>query len=195
MIPKGGRVMVKLYTACVAIALMMSTPAHADDITDAMEQARKSYAAGDMAGAKQSLDLASQLIGQKNAESFGSLLPAALAGWKADDVQTTALGQVGFGVSAASRRYENAKGDNVEVQITGDSAMIMQFATLMSNPGIAGAMGKIIKVGDQRAIQTREGDVHIVVANKFLVMVNGSADAPSKLAYAQAVNFAKLAKM
>jgi hypothetical protein len=187
--------MVKLYTACVAIALMMSTPAHADDITDAMEQARKSYAAGDMAGAKQSLDLASQLIGQKNAESFGSLLPAALAGWKADDVQTTALGQVGFGVSAASRRYENAKGDNVEVQITGDSAMIMQFATLMSNPGIAGAMGKIIKVGDQRAIQTREGDVHIVVANKFLVMVNGSADAPSKLAYAQAVNFAKLAKM
>ena len=178
--------MVKLYTACVAIALMMSTPAYADDITDAMEQARKSYAEGDMAGAKQSLDLASQLIGQKNAESFGSL---------ADDVQTTALGQVGFGVSAASRRYENAKGDNVEVQITGDSAMIMQFATLMSNPGIAGAMGKIIKVGDQRAIQSREGDVHIVVANKFLVMVNGSADAPSKLAYAQAVNFAKLAKM
>ena len=41
------------------------------------------------------------------------------------------------------------------------SAMIMQFATLLSNPGIAGAMGKITKVGDQRAIQTREGDVHI----------------------------------
>jgi hypothetical protein len=56
-------------------------------------------------------------------------------------------------------------------------------------------MGKLIKVGDQRAIQTREGDVHIVVANKFLVTVNGSADAASKLAYAQAVNIAKLSKM
>src|ERR1044071_8898068 len=129
--------------------LFAATPAYADDITDAMEQARKAYSSGDMAGAKQSLDLASQLIGQKNAESFGALLPAPLSGWKADDVQTTAMGQVGFGVSAASRRYENAKGDYVEVQITGDSAMIMQFATLLNNPGIAGAMGKIIKVGDQ----------------------------------------------
>ena len=185
----------RFIQAAMCAVLLTAVPALADDITDAIEQARKSYAGGDMAAAKQSLDLASQLIGQKNAESFGALLPAALSGWKAEDVQTTALGQVGFGVSAASRRYENAKGDTVEVQITGDSAMIMQFATLMSNPGIAGAMGKIIKVGDQRAIQTREGDVHIVVANKFLVVVNGSADAASKLAYAQAVNFAKLSKL
>jgi len=188
--------MVRLYGVCVAAALsLLPITVQADDITDAMEQARKAYSSGDMAGAKQSLDLASQLIGQKNAESFGALLPAPLSGWKADDVQTTAMGQVGFGVSAASRRYENAKGDYVEVQITGDSAMIMQFATLLNNPGIAGAMGKIIKVGDQRAIQTREGDVHIVVANKFLVVVNGSADAAAKLSYAQAVNFAKLSKM
>ncbi len=87
------------------------------------------------------------------------------------------------------------KGDNVEVQITGDSAMIMQFATLLNNPGIAGAMGKIIRVGSQRAIQTNEGDINMVVANKFLVTVQGSADAASKLAYAQAVNVDKLSKM
>ena len=101
----------------------------------------KSYQGGDLAGAKQSLDLASQLIGQKNAEAFGALLPAALAGWKADDVQTTAIGAVGFGASTASRHYTNAKGDSVEVQITGDSAMVMQFATVLNNPAIAGAMG------------------------------------------------------
>jgi hypothetical protein len=71
----------------------------------------------------------------------------------------------------------------------------MQFATLLSNPGIAGAMGKLVKVGDQRAIQTREGDVHVVVASKFLITVNGSADAASKMAYAQAVNYGKLSKM
>jgi hypothetical protein len=180
----------------VAASLLLSpVQACADDITDAMEQARKAYTAGDMAGAKQSLDLASQLIGQKNAEGFGALLPAPLAGWKAEEVQTTAMGQVGFGASAASRVYTNAKDERVEVQITGDSAMIMQFATMLSNPGVAGMMGKIIKVGDQRAIQTREGDVHVVIANKFLVTVTGSADAASKLAYGQAVNFAKLAKM
>jgi hypothetical protein len=187
---------VGLIRTVLLAALVTSTlPAYADDITDAMEQAHKAYSAGDMAGAKQSLDLASQLIGQKNAESFAALLPGPLSGWKADEAQTVALGQIAFGASSASRRYENAKGDNVEVQITGDSAMIAQFATFLNNPAIAGAIGKIIKVSDQRAIQTREGDVNIVVANKFLVIVNGSADAASKLAYAQAVNFAKLSKM
>jgi hypothetical protein len=171
------------------------TFAFADDITDAMDQARKAYQSGDYGTAKQSLDLASQLIGQKNAEGFAALLPAPLSGWKAEEAQVSAVGQVAFGASSATRRYENAKGENVEVQITGDSAMIMQFATLLSNPGIAGAMGKLVKVADQRAIQTREGDVHIVVANKFLITVSGSADAASKMAYAQAVNYGKLTKM
>jgi hypothetical protein len=123
------------------------------------------------------------------------LLPTPLPGWKAEKAQANAMGQVGFGASTASRSYTNDKGDNVEVQITGDSAMIMQFATLLSNPGIAGAMGKIVRVGSQRAIQTNEGDINMVVANKFLVNVSGSADAAAKMAYAQAVDVGKLSKM
>ena len=181
---------------CAAAILISSAPAlAADDVIEAMDQARKAYQGGDLGGAKQALDLASQLIGQKNAESFGALLPPALSGWKAEDVQTSALGQVAFGASQASRRYTNAKDESVEVQITGDSAMIMQMATLLNNPAIAGSMGKIIKAGNQRAIQTREGDVHVVVNNKYLVTVSGSAAADAKLAYANAVDFAKLSKL
>lgn len=180
---------------CAAMLAAAMPAFAADDILDAMDQARKSYQSGDLAAAKQSLDLASQLIGQKNAEGFAALLPEPLSGWKGEQAQTSSVGQIGFGASVASRRYENAKGDSVEVQITGDSAMIMQFATLLNNPGIAGAMGKIVKVGNQRAIQTREGDVNVVVAGKFLVTVNGSADAASKMSYAQAVNYDKLSKM
>ena len=41
---------------------LLAGPAFADDITEAMDQARKSYQSGDLTGAKQSLDLASQLI-------------------------------------------------------------------------------------------------------------------------------------
>ena len=73
--------------------------------------------------------------------------------------------------------------------------MVMQFAQLLINPAIAGAMGKLIRIGDQRAIQTSDGSINMVVANKFLVTVEGSADAASKLAYAQAVDIAKLSKM
>jgi hypothetical protein len=181
----------------VALALFAApaTPALADNITDAMDQARKAYQSGDLGAAKQSLDLASQLIGQKNAEAFATLLPNALPGWKAEKAQTTALGAAGFGASTASRTYNNTKGDHVEVQISGDSAIVSQIATFLNNPAMAGAMGKLVKVGNQRAIQDGDGNVKMIVANKFLVSVEGSADGPSKLAYAQAIDVAKLSKL
>jgi hypothetical protein len=182
---------VGLLAACGLLA----GPAFADDITEAMDQARKSYQSGDLTGAKQSLDLASQLISQKNAESFAALLPNALPGWKAEKPQTTAIGAVGFGASVASRSYQNAKGDNVEVQITGDSAMVSQIATFLNNPALAGAMGKLVRVGNRRAIQDSDGKIKMVVANKFMISVEGSADAASKVAYAQAIDIAKPMKL
>ena len=132
---------------------------------------------------------------QKNAELFATLLPNALPGWKAERPQTTALGAAGFGASTASRAYNNVKGDHVEVQITGDSAMVSQIAAFLNNPAMAGAMGKLVRVGSQRAIQDGEGNVKMIVASKFLISVEGSADSASKLAYAQAIDFARLAKM
>ena len=167
----------------------------ADDILDAIDQGRKAYQAGDLGTAKQQIDLASQLIGQKNAENFAKLLPAALPGWTAEKAQTQAAGVALLGASSAARTYTNAKGDNVEVSITGDSAMIMQFGPMLANPALAAAMGKLIRVGSERGIQNQEGDVMLMVHNKFLINVRGSADAASKLAYANAIDLAKLSKM
>jgi len=187
--------MTRILTALLLAALCLPPAWAADDVLDAIEQARKAYQSGDLANAKQSLDLASQLIGQKNAEAFAALLPAPLNGWTAEKAQTSSVGVVGFGASTASRTYTNAKGDTVDVQITGDSAMVTQFSTLLANPQIAGAMGKIVRVGNQRAIQNADGDVNMVIANKYMVVVSGSADAAAKLSYAQAVDVTKLSKM
>ena len=81
------------------------------------------------------------------------------------------------------------------MQISGDSAIVSQIATFLNNPAMAGAMGKLVKVGNQRAIQDGDGNVKMIVANKFLISVEGSADGASKLAYAQAIDVTKLAKM
>ena len=188
------RMSVRLIAA-LALLGAFAAPAWADDVTDAMDQARKAYQASDLGATKQSLDVASQLIGQKNAEVFATMLPNALPGWKAEKPQTTALGEAGFGASTASRAYNNVNGDHVEVQITGDSAMVSQIATFLNNPALAGAMGKLIRVGNQRAIQDGDGNVKMIVANKFLISVDGSADATSKISYAQAIDFAKLSKL
>ena len=181
--------------AGVFLAALMLPAFAADDILDAIDQARKAYQDGNLAAAKQSLDMASQLVGQKNAENFGVLLPAPLPGWTAEKIETTAVGVAMFGASSASRRYRGPDGRDVHVRITGDSAMVMQFAQLLLNPAIAGAMGKLIRIGDQRAIQTNEGTINLVVANKFLVTVEGSASTDAKLAYAQGIDYAKLSKM
>ena len=185
----------RMLLGAIFLAAMVLPALAADDVLDAIEQARKSYQAGDMASAKQSLDLASQLVGQKNAESFAALLPEALPGWKAEKAETTSVGVTVFGVTSASRRYTGSDGRDVLVRITGDSALVLYFAQLFMNPTIAGAMGKLISIGDQRVLQTNEGSINMVVANKFLITVEGSADEASKLAYAKAVDIAKLSKM
>src|SRR5947207_2844268 len=180
---RGATMTIRMLGALALVGLL-AAPAFADDITEAMEQARKAYQSGDLTNAKQSLDLASQLIGQKNAEAFAALLPNALPGWKAEKPQTTAIGASGFGASVASRNYQNAKGDNVEVQITGDSAMVAQIAAFLANPALAGAMGKLVRVGSQRGTQDNDGNIKLVVANKFMISVEGSGDAAAKLDYA-----------
>src|SRR5712691_13202092 len=114
----------RTFAALVILAATTGAAFAADDIIEAIEQGRKAYQSGDLAGAKQSADLASQLIGQKNAEGFAALLPAALAGWTAGKAETTSIGAIGFGASTASRTYTNPKGETVEVQITGDSALL-----------------------------------------------------------------------
>ena len=187
--------MLRIICGAIFLAAAAMPALATDDILDAIDAARKAYQAGDMAGAKQSLDIASQLVGQKNAESFAALLPAALPGWKAEKVETTSVGVTVFGVTSASRRYTGPDGLDVQVRITGDSKLVLQFAQLFMNPTIAGAMGKLISVGDQRALQTNEGSINMIVAEKFLVTVEGSADAASKLAYARAVDVGKLSKM
>ncbi|HZD91194.1 MAG TPA: hypothetical protein VE224_13920 [Pseudolabrys sp.] len=182
-----------LAAALLAVAAF---PAHAgDDILDAIDQGRKAYQAGDLGGAKQQLDLASQLIGQKNAEAFVTLLPDPLPGWKAEKAQAQSVGAALLGASSATREYTNSKGENVQISITGDSAMIMQFGPMMANPALAAAMGKLIRIGPVRGIQNQQGDVMLLVHNKFMINVTGSADAASKLAYAKAIDVGKLSKM
>ena len=186
---------VRALLGAVLLAAMILPALAADDILDAIEQARKAYQAGDMTGAKEALSVASHLVGQKNAENFAALLPAPLPGWTAEKPETASAGVAMFGATSASRRYSGPDGHDVQVRIAGDSPLVIQFAQFLIDPAIAGAIGKLIHIGDQSAIQTNEGSINMVIANKFLVTVDGSASLAAKLAYARAVDIAKLSKL
>jgi len=179
----------------VAFLALMAGAALSDGVTDAIEAGRKAYADGELAKAKEALGLATQLIGQKHAEAYAKMLPAPLVGWKADEVEITAVGSAGFGASSALRRYENAAGDQIEVQISSDSAVIAQFATMMASREVAGAMGKIVTIGSTRALQSVDGDLHLAVGSQFIIAVQGNASVNDKLAYARAIDVPALSKL
>jgi hypothetical protein len=193
MHPKENPMRRHVWIAFVAVALSVPVAARADDVSDAMKEALKSYESGKLDSARTALGEAMQLLAQKSATGLGAALPAPLDGWKAADVETNtaSLGLIGGG-TLASRRYTNAEGKHVEIQIAADSPIVAQLGVIMTNPMLAGAMGKLVKIGDQRAIMTNDHEIQMLINGRILVTVNGDAPEEAKLAYAKGINTAKL---
>jgi hypothetical protein len=181
-----------LQAALFALLLLPAT-ASADEVSDAIAQASKSYAERDFAGARSALGEAMQFLAQKAAAGMGAALPKPLPGWTAPDADTNDanMAMMGGG-SQVARRYENGQGQHVEIRVIADSPMVAPMAMAMSNPAMAGSMGKLVRVGTLRAIQTREGDIQMLVDNRILVMLSGDAAVEAKLDYARAMDLAKL---
>jgi hypothetical protein len=190
-----GRI-ARLALPAAASVLLSISIASADEIGDAITAAADAYKAGELATAKQSLDLASQLIAQQTADALVAALPKPLAGWKAGEADTSSGGAFGFSMTQASREYTNAKGDSVEVSIATDSPFLTQLAAAMANPQLAGFMGKMVTIsGTQRGIQTKEGEVQMLVNNRYVINVSGGGTADEKLNYAKSIDFGVLGKM
>ena len=177
-----------------ALLLLAAPPAHADEIADAIAEAARAWTARDGVAARTALEEALQLIAQQAAARFGQALPAPLPGWTAEAAESNA-GALMFagGGTQASRRYANAQGQSVQVELTANSPLIAQLAMVHANPVLAGTMGRLIRIGALRAIQEPDGDVQMLVDGRILVGVSGDAPAEAKLAYARAIDQAKLA--
>jgi hypothetical protein len=182
--------------------VVVSNPVLADDVTDSINEALKQYNKGDFADAVQSLDYAAQLIRQKKGGQLEAFLPAPLAGWEAEDAKSQAMGSAMFGGGVtADRSY--VKGDSrVNVKIITDSPMMQGMMMMFSNPMMATSDGgKLEKINGEKAIikysnDTKEGDINIVIGNRFLVTVQGNDVARQDLiAFAQGIDFKKLAAL
>jgi len=182
-------VMAAAITAIIAV-----TPVRADEISDAIGEAQRAYQGGRVEEARTALQEALQLLQQRAAAGLAAALPEPLPGWTAEEATSSAVGLTGlFGGSTAARSYRNARGQRVEIQVMSDNPMITQLAAILANPMLAGAMGRIVRVGEQRAIQGNDGNIQMLVDNRIVVQVEGDAPPEAKLAYARAINLARLA--
>ncbi|MEO3473979.1 hypothetical protein AAFN86_19070 [Roseomonas sp. CAU 1739] len=181
-----------LLLAAVLTTALAAAPARADDVSDAIAEAQRTYQAGQVQAAQTALQEALQLIAQRAAARLAAALPEALPGWTAEEATSNAGGAGMFGGATATRSFRNAQGQTVEIQVMSDNPLIAQLGPILANPMLAGAMGRLVRIGEQRAIQGNDGNVQMLVDNRILVQVNGDAPAEAKLAYARAINVARL---
>ena len=69
------------FLAVSVLSLSAALPAHADDVTDALQNAITSYEEGDIGYAMEELDYAKQLMASMKADALTGFLPEAPDGW------------------------------------------------------------------------------------------------------------------
>jgi hypothetical protein len=190
----------KLKVSGLAIVFLgFSALGYADDITDSINEGLQYYKNGEYTEAIESLNYASQLIKQNKAKVLESFLPEPLSGWTAQKTNSQAVGAAMFGGGVTAERKYNKGSSSVTVQIITDSPIMQGVMMMFSNPMIAVSDGaKLEKIGRQKAIvkfdpNNKQGEIKIVVAHRFLVLIEGHEIAKEDLkGYAKAIDYKKL---
>ncbi len=172
-----------------ALIASFSILAQADDFTDTIENAKQAYADGDIAGAKEELAYASQLLGQMRAKQLESLLPEALDGWtRKEDKSSANAGAAMFGGGTTANVEYRRGNDRVKISIITDSPMLASMSMLFSNPALAGTQGTMKRINRQKVLVKKDGAISAMVDKRIMVEVSGRAPAEAFEAYFKAID-------
>jgi len=205
---RRGPVRRSLHAAGMTVALfamIIASAVQADPVTQEIDRAKTAYLQGKLTDAKQSLELAAQLVLQQKAKLLNNTLPPPFLGWTTDKAAvadatdaTTPTGAVATsnnllgGITATRSFHKGSKTCNVTV--SGDSPLMSVVSMFLTNPTVAQASGaRMQRIGNQRAIITQDNEVQVLSPNNYLVTVSGDCDVADKLAYAGAVDYVRLA--
>ena len=191
-----------IVVMAVLIMSVISTPVLADEVTDSINEGLSQYNNGAFAEAVQSLDYASQLIRQKKGGQLEAFLPKPIPGWKAEAARSQAIGTAMFGGGVTAERSYSKGESRVDVKIVTDSPLMQAMMMMFTNPMLATSDGgKLEKINGEKAIvkynsDNKDGNINIVIANRFLITVEGNDVTLQDLsAFAQGIDFKKLAAM
>ncbi len=196
--------MKKFTKLALAPLLLFSTTIFliADDISDTLNEAIKSYENGEYTIAVEDINYALQLIQQKKSEGLAAHLPEPLEGWSAKKVESSSAGSGIFGGGIGANREYKKGSSKIKIEILTDSPILQSMMGLFSNPMFAMSDGgKLERINRQKAIvkykeERERGEITIIVAKRFLVKVEGTKVSEDDLkAYAKMINFKKLEKL
>lgn len=181
------------------VFMALSLSVYADDIEDSIQEALQYYKSGVYKDAVETLNYASQLIQQKKGKGLESFLPEPLNGWTAQNAISQAAGAAMFGGGVSAEREYSKGSSSVSIKIITDSPLMQGMMMMFSNPMMATSDGgKLERIGRQKAIvkfdpSSKQGDIRIVVANRFLVLIEGRNTTMEDMKeYAKAIDYKKL---
>lgn len=170
----------------VLAAVLPPPPAHADSITDQIEQAKQYYAEGDVSGAIGELEFAIQELRGKLGEAYAATFPEPPAGWTAEDGEADQAAAAGLpflgGGSIVQRSYRADSGEgSIQAQIMTGGSMMQGLASMFMNPQVLAAQpnAKRVRLGKENAVviydpAERSGQLMLDVGGKATIMLEGS---------------------
>jgi hypothetical protein len=147
----------------LALPLLAGGAARADEITEGLDRARQLYERGDIGGAVTETNFALNALHQKRNALYTALFPAAPSGWTLEDSADDGAGgalaaqMLGGGV-VVERLYTRGDDDRIKATVIVDSPMIQALAAMVNNPAMLGKGAKRVRIGNDNAIQQRDGD-------------------------------------
>jgi hypothetical protein len=173
------------------------TGAVADDVTDQLNEALKAYESKDLSAASAALDLAATLIRQMAADVWKTVLPEPLAGWDADDPESTSVGAAMLGGGTSVSRKFHRNNESVEITMLTGSPILQGIGALMGGGMVTSSDAKLSIVNGRKMTYTKsENSYQTLVGNKALVKIEGSkgVDETTLRAYIAAIKFSQIEK-
>lgn len=192
-----------LKPVCFLLVLTIySTPCFADEITDSINEGMEYYKSGDFTSSVSSLRYATQLIQQKKGETLETILPKPLPGWSSNPATSNSAAGELFGGGLSAEKSYLKDNSRINITILTDSPIMQGVMMMMSNPiMMSSGGGKLKKIKNQKAVvnydeMNKNGEVQLVVVNRFLVTISGKNITENQLLeYAKAVNYLKLSRL
>ena len=186
-----------------SLTLAIAGTVTADEVTDQIDTARKSYEAGDLRAAVDALNFTVAKIQEQVSAKMLLLLPEPLAGWQADQGQSESGGIASMIAGTnLSRRYFKDDGAEVTLHVTADSPLLPMLTMFLSSPFMmqADPANKPFALKGQRGMLKKEDDgsaeITLMVGNRILVQSKGNAQAGEAAArqYLEALDLGAIQK-
>ena len=176
---------------CAAMLAMTSLPAHADEVTDSLQNAMDAYQSGDLKYALDELDYAKQLMLKQKTDALGKFLPDAPQGWtrEINKEMNAGLAMMGGGVGAEAE-YRNEDGQSFTITIMADNPMVAAMAGMIGNAALLGA--EIHRIGRAK-FMIKDDEANGLIDQRILVKGTGD-DMDRVLATLETMDFRALAK-